>query len=51
MSESLLSTQGLMKRFGGLVASLGARPPPARPSDMPPGLVQDIKRIATPFAA
>lgn len=43
--------QAIEARFGGLVDTIGASPNPAKPSDMPPGLVQDIKRIATPFKA
>jgi probable F420-dependent oxidoreductase len=38
-------------RFGGLVDSIGTSPNPAKPSHLPPDLIQDIRRIPTPFAA
>jgi len=36
-------------RFGGLVDSIGASANSAKPSDMPPDLLQDLARIATRY--
>ena len=36
-------------RFGGLVDSISASANSAQPSDLPPGLIQDIARIPTRY--
>jgi probable F420-dependent oxidoreductase len=38
-------------RFGGLVDSISASANSAKPSDLPPGLIQDIARIPTHYRA
>ena len=43
--------KALEPRFGGLVDSIGASPDPAKPSDLPPGLIQDIQRLPTRYRA
>lgn len=38
-------------RFGGLVDAIGASANSSRPADLPPGLIQDLKRIPTRYRA
>jgi alkanesulfonate monooxygenase SsuD/methylene tetrahydromethanopterin reductase-like flavin-dependent oxidoreductase (luciferase family) len=43
--------QAIEARFGGLVDSISASANSAKPSDLPPGLIQDIERIPTRYRA
>ena len=36
-------------RFGGLVDSISASASSSKPSDLPPGLIQDLQRIPTKY--
>jgi hypothetical protein len=38
-------------RFGGLVDSIGSSANAAKPTELPPGLIQDITRIPTKYRA
>src|SRR5262249_47453734 len=41
--------QAIAERFGGLVDSIGASANSAKPSDMPPDLLQDLAKIPTKY--
>ena len=41
--------KAVTERFGGLVDSISASANSAKPSDMPPDLLQDLARIPTPY--
>jgi probable F420-dependent oxidoreductase len=43
--------RAIERHFGGLVDSIGTSPNPAKPTELPPDLIQDITRIATPYRA
>jgi len=44
-------TKAIEARFGGLVDSLSASANSAEPTDLPPGLVQDLSRLPTKYRA
>ncbi len=41
--------KAIESRFGGLVDAVSASANSAKPSDLPPDLIQDLKRIPTPY--
>jgi predicted porin len=41
--------KAIEERFGGLVDSVSASASASKPSDLPPGLIQDIARIPTRY--
>jgi hypothetical protein len=41
--------KAIAQRFGGLVDSIGASANSAKPSDLPPDLLQDLARIPTAY--
>jgi hypothetical protein len=41
--------KAIEQRFGGLVDSIGASANSAKPSDMPPDLLQDLAKIPTVY--
>lgn len=43
--------KAIEQRFGGLVDSIGASANSAKPTQLPPDLIQDILRIKTPYRA
>ena len=41
--------KAVTERFGGLVDSISASASSSKPSDLPPGLIQDLQRIPTKY--